>query len=49
MYTLQISSTFKTDYKKVAKNNKIKDLVEVTLDLLITGEPLPTQYKEHPL
>jgi mRNA interferase YafQ len=49
MYTLQISSAFKTDFKRIAKNKKLKKLVEDTLELLISGNPLPAKYKEHPL
>ena len=49
MYSIQISTAFKKDYKRVANNKKAQKLIEETLHLLITGENLPEKYKEHHL
>mgnify|MGYP004547780705 FL=1 len=48
-YDIEITSKFKSDYKKIRKQNKdINKLIEV-LEVLANGEELPEKYKNHKL
>ena len=49
MRTFSRTSQFKKDVKRAGKRGK--DLAKLTaiLDLLIEGDPLPPEYKDHPL
>jgi mRNA interferase YafQ len=49
--TLQpvISGRFKKDVKRAEKRNKNMRKLKVVLRLLLAGEPLPPEYRDHPL
>lgn len=48
-YDIEITSKFKSDYKKIRKQNKdINKLIEV-LEVLANGEELAEKYKNHKL
>lgn len=48
-YDIEITSRFKSDYKKIRKQNKdINKLIEV-LEVLANGEELDKKYKNHKL
>lgn len=48
-YDIEITSKFKSDYKKIRKQNKdINKLIEV-LEVLANGEELTEKYKNHKL
>ena len=49
MYTLEISNKFKQDSKRYQHDKAAQQAVNPVLDLLVSGEPLPAKYKEHPL
>ena len=49
MYTLEISNKFKQDSKRYQHDKAAQQAVKTVLDLLVSGEPLPAKYKEHPL
>lgn len=48
-YSLHISASFKKDYKKIVKRGYDISLLDNTVNLLLTGEPLPPKYKDHAL
>jgi mRNA interferase YafQ len=43
------STQFKRDFKKVRNNPSKVDLFKQALMLILSGEPLPDTYNEHPL
>jgi mRNA interferase YafQ len=47
--TFSRTSQFKKDVKLAGKRGKDLDKLKTVLDLLIEGEVLPAQYKDHPL
>ena len=49
MRTFSRTSQFKKDAKLAGKRGYKLEKLKVILDLLIKGEPLPPQYKDHPL
>jgi mRNA interferase YafQ len=49
MYELSRSTQFKKDYKLIVKRNYDLHKLEDLLKLLISGNPLPKEYKNHPL
>ena len=49
MRTFSRTSQFKKDVKRADKRGKDLATLRVVLDLLIEGEPLPAEYKDHPL
>lgn len=49
MYTLEISNKFKQDSKRYKHDKAAQQAVKTVLDLLVSDEPLPAKYKEHPL
>lgn len=49
MRTFSRASQFKKDVKLADRRGKDLDKLKAVLDLLIEGEPLPEQYKDHPL
>ena len=49
MRTFSRTSQFKKDVKRADKRGKDLAKLRVVLDLLIEGEPLPAEYKDHPL
>ena len=49
IYTLEISNQFKRDAKRYRHDKAAQQAVKTVLTLLAGGEPLPAQYREHPL
>ena len=49
MRTFSRSSQFKKDVKRAEKRGKSLAKLRVVLDLLIDGQPLPAEYRDHPL
>ncbi len=49
MFQLLVHNQFKKDAKRYQHDKKAQQVISTVLDLLITGEPLPPEYKEHPL
>ena len=49
MRTFSRTSQFKKDVKLAGKRGKDLTRLKAVLDLLIDGEPLLSQYKDHPL
>lgn len=49
MRTFEYSTRFLRDYKLCKKQGKNMSKLHTVLKLLETGEPLPAQYKDHPL
>jgi mRNA interferase YafQ len=47
--TFSRTTQFKKDVKRAAKRGKDLSELQVILDLLIEGNPLPPEYKDHPL
>lgn len=46
---LEIKPTkaYKTDLKKYKNNEKVANRLKIAVDLLINGNPLPTDYRDH--
>ena len=49
MRTFSRTSQFKKDVKLAGKRGKDLEKLRTVLDLLIEGDALPVQYKDHPL
>ena len=49
MRTFSRTSQFKKDVKLAGKRGKDLEKLKAVLDLLIAGDELPGQYKDHPL
>ncbi len=49
MRTFSRSSQFKKDVKRMDRRGKDLAFLRRLLDLLIAGNPLPPEYKDHPL
>ena len=49
MRTFSRTSQFKKDVKRAGKRGLNLAKLKAVLDLLIDGEPLPLEYKDHPL
>ncbi|HEY4952572.1 MAG TPA: type II toxin-antitoxin system YafQ family toxin, partial [Verrucomicrobiae bacterium] len=49
MRTFSRTSQFKKDVKRADKRGKDMAQLKAVLELLIDGEPLPPEYKDHPL
>jgi mRNA interferase YafQ len=47
--TFSRTSQFKKDVKRADKRGKDMAQLKAVLELLIDGEPLPPEYKDHPL
>lgn len=47
MYELFSTNKFKRDFRKCQRRNKNMDALKSVIDVLVTGEPLPTKYKDH--
>jgi mRNA interferase YafQ len=47
--TFSRTTQFKKDVKLAGKRGKELEKLKAVLDLLIAGDELPTQYKDHPL
>ncbi len=49
MRTPSYSSQFQRDVKRLQKRGKDLDKLKLLIELLLAGDPLPPQYKDHPL
>jgi len=49
MYELSKTNQFKKDFKLIEKRNYDISKLETALTMIITGDKLPSKYKEHPL
>ncbi len=49
MRTFSRTNQFKKDVKRAEKRGKDMAELKAVLELLIEGEPLPPEYKDHPL
>lgn len=49
MRTFSRTTQFKKDVKLAGKRGKDLEKLKAVLDLLIAGDELPAQYKDHPL
>ncbi len=49
MRTFSRTNQFKKDIKRIEKRGKNLSKLRAALDLLIEGDPLPPEYKDHPL
>jgi mRNA interferase YafQ len=49
MRTPSYSSQFHRDVKKLRKRGKDLEKLKVLIELLLSEEPLPPRYKDHPL
>lgn len=49
MMELKTTGKFRKDYKRCKKRGLDMSLLENVIDLLLTGNPLPREYKDHPL
>ena len=49
MRVVSRTTQFKKDVKLAGKRGKDLNKLKTVLDLLIAGDELPTQYKDHPL
>ena len=49
MRTFSRTAQFKKDVKLAGKRGKDLEKLKTVLDLLIAGDALPVQYKDHPL
>jgi mRNA interferase YafQ len=47
--TFSRTSQFKKDVKRAGQRGKDLSKLKTLLDLLIEGQPLPAEYKDHPL
>lgn len=49
MLKIEISKQFKRSLKKYKNNKKVLQELDLVLDLLVNGKPLPPKYKDHKL
>ncbi len=49
MLVLVPSSRFRKDVKRAEKRGKDMAKLRVVLNLLVNGQPLPAEYRDHPL
>ena len=49
MLTIKYQSAFKRDYKRIKKRGYDTRLLERAVEILAAGEPLPQEYRDHPL
>lgn len=49
MLTIKYQTTFKKDYKRIAKRGYDISLLEAVIEILAEGKILPLQYKDHNL
>ena len=48
-YTVRSTKEYKKDFKRLMKSGYGKRELEAVIDLLATGDDLPTRYRDHPL
>lgn len=49
MFSLEVSAKFKKDAKRYQHDKSAQQIIHTVISLLLTGEPLPPEYKEHSL
>ncbi len=49
MLTIKYQSAFKKDYKRIKKRGYDTRLLEKVIEILASGQPLPKEYRDHPL
>ena len=49
MLDIRYSAKFKKDYKRIIKRGYNPQLLQDTLAILCSGQPLPAKYKDHEL
>lgn len=49
MLTIKYQSAFKKDYKRIKKRGYDTRLLEKVIEILAAGQPLPKEYRDHPL
>ena len=49
MYKLKLSSAYKKSYRRMAKRGYDMSLLHIVIEILLRGEELPEQYKDHSL
>ena len=49
MYSLRQTSAFKRDYKRAKRRGCDMELLAEAIRILQSGEPMPEQYRDHPL
>ncbi|MEN6445851.1 MAG: type II toxin-antitoxin system YafQ family toxin [Candidatus Cloacimonas sp.] len=49
MLKISHTSQFKRDYKKYRTNQDLKEALKEALAYLVSGKPLPSHFKDHPL
>lgn len=49
MRTVEFSTRFRRDYKMCQKQGKDMEKLHTVLKILESGEPIPSQYRDHPL
>ncbi len=49
MLTIKYHTSFKKDYKRIIKRGYNAALFENVVDILVRGEPLPKEYRDHEL
>ncbi len=48
-YSIERTARFKREYKLIKKRGYNTELLKAVVEMLARGEPLPIQYKDHPL
>ena len=49
MLTIKYQAAFKRDYKRIKKRGYDIRLLEKVITILAEGQPLPKEYRDHPL
>lgn len=49
MFAPEFSNQFKRSYKRMLRRNANPELLEKAISLICSGEPLPSNYKDHNL
>ena len=49
MLRIVYTNQFRRDYKRIQKRGQEMEKLKAIITLLISGEPLPEKYKDHPL
>ena len=49
MMTLETTTQFRRDYKRVKKRGYDLDLLKEVIDTLLSGKPLDPRHRDHPL
>jgi len=49
MYKIEVTNRYKQSLKQLSKRGYNLNLLEKVVNMLVSGEPLPLKYKNHPL